>query len=639
MASKKKLRAKTSRSAGKQTARKSSGKKAPRRKAKKKTRRRAAPATDYLLNAVNDIPDLRDRMYEPFLAPLKRTMEPPATLTILDQLSEGACTGFGLAAVINFQSRRQGSGAGPAGTRGVSARMLYEMAKRFDEWPGQSYSGSSCRGAIKGWFNMGVCSWASWPYVDQQPGALTVDIAKEARSISIGAYYRVRPIIVDYHAALNEAGAVYVSADVHNGWMSPVNGKIVQQQKIVGGHAFAIVGYDETGFFVQNSWGSSWGKKGVAHWSYEDWQANVKDAWVVQLALPTPQIFPGFARSALQGKASKPETAPRRTDIMGHFVHVDDGAFFTKGNYFSNLNDVEETARLVADSDKYDHLLFYAHGGLNSPDASAKRIYAMKETFKRNRIYPYHFMYDTGLGEELKDVILGKKDRTEERMEGITDWSDRFIENRMRRTGRALWREMKQGAASPFADADSDGSRVLQAFLEAFAASGKPKKIHLVGHSTGGILMAHLWTRLNALDATLKLGTISLLAPAATVADYKTLYRPLLPMLRNMTIYNLSDQLEKDDQTAFIYRKSLLYLVSRAFEEAQDMPILGMQIFNKGLNDVDFVYSEGDPALNKRSESTAHGGFDNDPATMNDILRRVLGKLPAVPFTKQSLDY
>ena len=29
----------------------------------------------------------------------------------------------------------------------------------------------------------------------------------------------------------------------------------------------------------------------------------------------------------------------------------------------------------------------------------------MKETFKDNRIYPLHFMYDTGLIEEIKDVI------------------------------------------------------------------------------------------------------------------------------------------------------------------------------------------------------------------------------------------
>jgi esterase/lipase superfamily enzyme len=245
-------------------------------------------------------------------------------------------------------------------------------------------------------------------------------------------------------------------------------------------------------------------------------------------------------------------------------------------------------------------------------------------------------MYDTGLGEEIKDVILGKKEKTEERVEGLTDWSDRLVEKGMRRSGRALWREMKQGARSPFVSATNDGSLVLKAFLDSFAKSGKPKKIHLAGHSTGGILMAHLWNALDRLDPGHKLGTVSLMAPAATVDDYRALFRPLLAKARNMTIYNLSAELEKDDKVAFVYRKSLLYLVSNAFEEHDVMPILGMQIFNKGLTGVDIVYSEKN---GKRSASTSHGGFDNDPATMNDILRRVLGKAPTVPFTETNLDY
>jgi hypothetical protein len=263
----------------------------------------------------------------------------------------------------------------------------------------------------------------------------------------------------------------------------------------------------------------------------------------------------------------------------------------------------------------------------------------MKETFKQNRVYPYHFMYDTGLGEELKDVLLGKRQAAAERMEGITDWSDRFLENVTRRPGRALWREMKQGAQSPFAGTRSDGSKALKAFVGAMAKSGKPKTIHLVGHSTGGILMAHLWTALNREDSSLKLGSVSLLAPAATIEDFDELYRPLLNKADNMTVYNLSDTLEQNDQVAFVYRKSLLYLVSRAFEEKKEEPLLGLQIHGKDVKGVDLIFSQGDPAKNKRSASRTHGGFDNDPATMNDVLRRVLGKAPKVPFTADSLEY
>jgi hypothetical protein len=87
------------------------------------------------------------------------------------------------------------------------------------------------------------------------------------------------------------------------------------------------------------------------------------------------------------------------------------------------------TAQWLAQSDKYDHLLFYAHGGLNSPEASARRIAAMKETFKANRIYPYHLMYDTGMLEELKDVLIGRRKEADARAAGLTDWIDRWSRN------------------------------------------------------------------------------------------------------------------------------------------------------------------------------------------------------------------
>lgn len=45
-------------------------------------------------------------------------------------------------------------------------------------------------------------------------------------------------------------------------------------------------------------------------------------------------------------------------------------------------------------------------------------------------------------------------------------------------------------------------------------------------------------------------------------------------------------------------------------------------------------YSDGRNAL---SASTSHGGFDNDPNTMNDILKTILGAAPSKPFTKTDL--
>ena len=97
---------------------------------------------DYLKTAIvqPDYPDSRDWIYRPALTNLKRTLDPPKNLKILNQRGEGACTGFALAAAINLLINRSN------GDTMASARMLYEMAKRHDEWEGEDYSGSSLRG-------------------------------------------------------------------------------------------------------------------------------------------------------------------------------------------------------------------------------------------------------------------------------------------------------------------------------------------------------------------------------------------------------------------------------------------------------------------------------------------------------------
>ncbi len=605
---------------------------------------------DYPVTAVADIPDQRDWIYRPSLAIAPRELLPPGDLEILNQHSEGACTGFALAAAINMLHRRSG-----VDTR-VSARMLYEMAKRHDEWQGEDYAGSSLRGAIHGWKNMGVCSEEKWKYYvnPARRGDLTLQRARDARNNTLGAYYRLRPEIAEYHAAINETGVVAVSAKVHEGWNAPPEGRIEQAKTLKGAHAFAIVGYDAEGFWIQNSWGGHWGRDGLALWRYEDWIENIMDGWVFRPALPTPQIFGLQPKHSLLSAVSSEGRAelgrkpnPRREEIAGHFVHIDDGKFSTRDRYWSSLVDVQETVANLRDNEKYQHILFYGHGGLNSPTASARRIAAMKETFRANGIYPYHVMYDTGLTEELKDLLTNKSGQASERVGGIPDWLDKMTENLVRRPGTLIWEEMKRDAARAFAS-DGAGTDALKVFLDALKQQpeSKRKKIHLVGHSTGGILFAHLLTAVARHHFTIE--SCHLLAPACTLDLYQDTYRVVLEgsrslKLKRLQIYNLRDQLEQDDQVGseIFYRKSLLYLVSNAFERSPEKPLLGMEIFSRDLgehpNAPSLHYSNGVSSRNTRS--TTHGGFDNDPVTMNHILKDILGQAPATPFTTESLDY
>ena len=606
----------------------------------------AAPQfKNIILNTAADLPDIRDRYYEPALIQLPKSLEPlRSQLHIRNQGRQGDCTAFSLAAAIDLLNFRRGQKKIQ-----VSVRMLYEMARRFDEWTGEDYEGSSLRGAIRGWHHTGVCEEKDWPY-DATVNHLTVDRARSAKSNTLGAYYRLRPQITDFHAALNEAGVLCASARVHDGWFSvkKSNPLIKIGSALKGGHAFCIVGYNQKGFLVQNSWGPQWGDEGVALWLYEDWALNLMDAWVFRLALPLPQIFGLRKGGSGHDRESRAQWAgaPRRDEIAGHFVHIDDGKFSESGRYHSSKDDVRETARqLVKSSRNYQHLMFYGHGGLNSPKSSAKRIRGMKDVFKENGIYPYHFMYDTGLAEELKDIIFRKSDEAEHRVGGLFDFSDRIIEKLARKPGTAFWDEMKRDARVAF-DPDCAGYITLKIFLEEIADSGKKIKIHLVGHSTGGILMAYLLNAMDGLTGKVSISSCSLLAPASTISLFNSHYKNRLtkeaPLtkIQKMIVYNLTDELERDDKVAVLYRKSLLYLVSNSFERDKDgKPLLGMQKFSKKIKvpkAADFkIHYSGQG----QTKSESHGGFDNDTLTMNNVLKTILGKRPTTPFTKKGLDY
>ena len=88
----------------------------------------------------------------------------------------------------------------------------------------------------------------------------------------------------------------------------------------------------------------------------------------------------------------------------------------------------------------------------------------------------------------------------------------------------------------------------------------------------------------------------------------------------------------------------MLYLVSKAFEEVRNTPLLGMQRDAGGgeskVPRLRVDYSRGRaPGANPRTTSETHGGFDNDVATMNDVLRTILGNTPPHPFEQSDLEY
>lgn len=601
------------------------------------------------LDILPDLPDVRDRIYQPHLRALRPSIYPNIAFEVRDQGKASSCTGHALAHVIDCLVHREIMTGPP---RRVSARMLYEMAKLNDEWAGSAYEGSSARGAVSGLYRNGVCSDALAP--DNVKGAwvLTYEMAKEARETRIGAYYRVQPDLSDYHAALNEIGVIYASAQIHANWQHPIKGRIEPNGDPVGGHAFAIVGYDADGFWVLNSWGASWGTDGFAHWRYEDWAATVMDAWVLQLGVRAPSAFSAIPRGAPASAATPKVAAPNRTDIVGHFINIDDGRYITGGRYASPTKaEMGETVARLVDPNAngglgYDHLVIYAHGGLNTLDDEARRIATWKrrDIFGRNGIYNFHLMWGSG----FLDEAFGALSTTQGgRAAGLI--GDLLFETGVGKAlGSAAWRNMKQDATAAFTrDPEYDGGVVgLAPLLQGLDRAGRRPTVHLVGHSAGSIMLGRL---LGALDRfqlkNLVLGSVHLMAPACTTAFFETFYTPYLtgkgalPLRDKVYLYNLHADLELADTVGVAglpgYSHSLLYLVSRAYEEQANTHLAGMEIYANDLKSkpkLAIDYAQG-----PRTSSLSHGGFDNDATTLTSIMDRVLGKAVKRPPTADEL--
>lgn len=650
-------------------------------------------------DSVPDRVDIRDWVYQPRLVPLPdQIVNCDYVPQMLDQGREGACTGFALAAVINFQLAKRNL------RRSVSPRMLYEMARRYDEWPGEAYDGSSARGAMKGWVAHGVCSVLSWPLDLIGADQLSPPIADEARGTPGGAYYRVMHRQVrDMHAALHEAGILYVTLMVHDGWFEPGptvreltyvdNGNLTVRRFPVierkgradNGHAIAIVGYTDEGFIIQNSWGSAWGAGGFALLPYEDYLLHATDVWVAQLGVPLKlDLWSKAGAAETTAGLHRAEPAIPISDIRPFVIDVgNNGELSDSGVYWTTEKDLE---RLFSDEIptrtlgwQKKRVLLYLHGGLNDERTVARRVIAFRDVLLENQIYPLHIMWESGVMESLSGMLQDLFTDADSRAGRVASWLDRFrdgLEEAKDRTleltaatpGTALWSEMKENASLSSTRPDGKGGLQLLAAYEKAAirqlnaAQRAEWELHVVGHSAGSIFSAYAMSHL--LSAGVPLKTIQFMAPAIAVDLFK---KTMLPQIKNgrcphPTLYVLSDSAEREDRVG-PYGKSLLYLVSNAFEGRRCTPILGMErfvsdrtagpnddvdpemnaLFKKTVDGLPSLVVAGDETGNgataSQSRSDTHGGFDNDPATMNSILRRILRGEPTRLFTTRDLQY
>ena len=647
------------------------------------TRRKPAP-TPRLLDARPDTADFRDRMFEPTLVDVPSVM-PLARFTalgvpVLDQGEAGACTAYGLATVAHALLRRRRP---EPVTQRVSTRMLYDMARRYDEWEGEDYEGASCRGAMKGWHRHGVCAEDCWPGT---PGRLeeilTEERARAAQEHPLGAYYRVNHRdLVAMHAAFAEVGVLYASAAVHEGWLAPPASGVIDwaEQPVSGYHAFAIVGYDRDGFWLQNSWGTRWGKRGYGWVSYDEWLQRGTDVWAARLAVPV-RLQRAQATAASNSSLARQSNGYAQADLRPHVISLgNDGRLRASGRFATGQDAVrnivrEDLPRITRTWPK-KRIVLYAHGGLVPEQAAIQRVADLRELMLPHQVYPLCFVWKTDLWSTLGNLL---RDAVRPRTEGLLDRAKDLLLDRIDDTieplaralgGRALWEEMKENARLATTAVVRTGDTLTEAggaaqvarLLGEWMRNDPAVELHLVGHSAGAVLLAPLAQLLTTQGVVpagpaagmqglgLPVASLTLWAPAMTMALFEDSLAPALAdgRIGQGALFTLSDRAERDDHCARIYNKSLLYLVAHAFEERarswvrsshrDGTPLLGMARFiesNSAIRDLlatgrlDWIQApvQGPPAhAANGSTATSHGAFDDDPATLQATLARITG--------------
>jgi hypothetical protein len=203
--------------------------------------------------------DSRDYVVEAIVHPEQEYPEmldyrsdlPPAW----NQGADGPCSAFTVAAMKMWQEKRN-----IGLTDELSPYFVYNFRKNRPE--SGMYPRDTMQILQKKGIPLSKSYKKSWKdQLDKIPG----EVLKEAKNHTISGYAKVQTV-EGLKKSLWKHGPAYISMPVYNGSMNFWYKR--RGDKMLGGHAILVVGYNKGGFILRNSWGTSWGDKGHAVYPY-----------------------------------------------------------------------------------------------------------------------------------------------------------------------------------------------------------------------------------------------------------------------------------------------------------------------------------------------------------------------------------
>jgi C1A family cysteine protease len=244
-----------------------------------------------------DLPDHRDHLFGIELAPAKLPMKVDLRKTgfmppIYDQGPLGSCTANAAARLVEFDEAKQGD----PDVKTPSRLFIYYYERVLEGTVGED-SGAELRDAAKVLATRGVPDEDQWPYdipkftVDPPAG---VDRSAYKRRALV--YQRIVPGHGRLRSVLASGFPVMFGFSVPESFESddlasgrhPLLRLPEPGEKIIGGHAVAICGYDwhasPRRCLIANSWGAEWCRKGYFSMeaSWFDHSELASDFWVIR---------------------------------------------------------------------------------------------------------------------------------------------------------------------------------------------------------------------------------------------------------------------------------------------------------------------------------------------------------------------
>ena len=235
-------------------------------------------------------PDDRDYKYSVKNIELRPSVDLRQYDSIVEnQLDLGSCVGNAITNCYELQVNR----LYPDTFKQLSRLFVYYNGRLLEDNTSND-DGVQIRDAVKGIAHFGICNEELWPY---NIGMFDVKPSPECYrdgSYRVAPKYERLNSLSDMLSAINSNYPVVAGFSTYQNllYMDANNYTLENpkyNEKSIGSHAMAIVGYDITNKYViaKNSFGTDWGKDGYCHIPFDYVQSQCFEQWIFDIAVPT----------------------------------------------------------------------------------------------------------------------------------------------------------------------------------------------------------------------------------------------------------------------------------------------------------------------------------------------------------------